>query len=82
MTVREAPPNDSDLWLNLTDELVDLINRQAAALKALEDCTRMSSILLMAGEMTAQERRTAKAVADGIASRVRSALQPQEARDA
>ncbi|MBB5764638.1 hypothetical protein ABEV34_28585 [Methylorubrum rhodesianum] len=52
---------------------------EAASLRAeveavLDEATRMSSILLMAGEMTAQERRTARAVAEGIASKIRTAL--------
>lgn len=49
--------------------------RVAADVKrALSEATRMDAILLMAGEMTAQERRTARAVANGIAARVRAAL--------
>lgn len=52
---------------------------EAASLRAeveavLDDATRMSSLLLMAGEMTAQERRTARAVAEGIAAKIRTAL--------
>lgn len=44
---------------------------------ALNEACRMSAILLMAGEMTAQERRTACAVANGIAAKVRAVLSPQ-----
>lgn len=52
---------------------------EAASLRAeveavLDEATRMSSILLMAGEMTAQERRTARAVALGISLKVHTAL--------
>lgn len=47
---------------------------QAEVEAVLDEATRMSSILLMAGEMTAQERRTARAVALGISLRVHTAL--------
>ena len=49
--------------------------REARVVAVLEDAVRPSAIKLMAGEMTAQEARTAYAVAKGIAAKVRSALQ-------
>ncbi len=40
----------------------------------LDDACRMNAILLMAGEMSPQERLTAQAVANGLAAKVRAAL--------
>ena len=52
----------------------ELARLRAEVEAVLDEATRMSSILLMAGEMTAQERRTARAVALGISLKVRTAL--------
>lgn len=46
---------------------------------ALDDMIRPSAMKLMAGEMTAQEARTAYAVAKGIAFKVRNLLLPSKA---
>ena len=56
----------------------DLRTQLRAAHKALEDIIRPSAIKLMAGEMTKQEARTAYAVANGIAAKVRSLLNPEK----
>lgn len=52
----------------------ELARLRADVEAVLDEATRMSSILLMAGEMTAQERRTARAVALGISLKVHTAL--------
>lgn len=54
-------------------------NAELARLRAdveavLVEVTLMATLLLMAGEMTAPERRTARAVAEGIAAKIRTAL--------
>lgn len=53
----------------------EALEEAAAKAKAvLDEATRMSAILLAAGEMTAGERRTSKAVADMLTRKVLRAL--------
>lgn len=55
-------------------QLVAEAERESAAIEA--SSWKRSKLLLNAGEMTAQERRTCEAVADGIANAIRQMGKP------
>lgn len=64
---------------NAAEAALATANAELARLRAgveavLVEVTLMATLLLMAGEMTAQERRTARAIAEGIAAKIRTAL--------
>lgn len=64
---------------NAAEAALATANAELARLRAgveavLVEVTLMATLLLMAGEMTAQERRTARAIAEGIAAKILTAL--------
>ncbi|MDR7037357.1 hypothetical protein J2X36_002104 [Methylobacterium sp. BE186] len=75
----------ADRIMELTEEKVAAEARASSLAQSVEaaltEAPKPASIRLMAGEMTGQEMRTAQAVANGIAAKVRSALS-QETTDA